>query len=135
MIDMEMPKHCWDCPCYNGENGECQVTGSRDTYCDEPPRNCPLLPIEPCEETVSREKLIAKIEDIYDSYMLDEGGCCPQDFVNIIEEFPTATPIREESEWTFDLLAGDWICAVCGNHSLEYKDYCPSCSAEMEIKK
>ena len=43
---MDMPKHCYDCGCHNGENGECQVTGSYDTHYNEPPRSCPLKSVD-----------------------------------------------------------------------------------------
>ncbi len=42
-----MPKNCMECPCLNHENGECQITGNRDTYTMERPRNCPLSEQEP----------------------------------------------------------------------------------------
>ena len=44
--EIEMPKNCSDCPCFDGENGECRATGSRDTWCSEPPRSCPLKSID-----------------------------------------------------------------------------------------
>ena len=37
-----MPKNCYDCPCHDGEIGECRATGSRETWCSEPPRSCSL---------------------------------------------------------------------------------------------
>ncbi len=39
-IDIEMPTYCYDCPCQNGENGKCQISGN---YTDgKRPFDCPL---------------------------------------------------------------------------------------------
>jgi hypothetical protein len=43
---------------------------------------------------IDADKLIAKIEDIYDGYMLSEdGGVVPKDFVEFLEEAPTVEAI------------------------------------------
>lgn len=39
-IDIEMPIYCYDCPCHNGENGRCQISG--DFTADKRPFDCPL---------------------------------------------------------------------------------------------
>ena len=39
-IDIEMPTYCYDCPCYNGETGRCNITG--DSAYDKRPFDCPL---------------------------------------------------------------------------------------------
>lgn len=40
-LDIPMPKACYECPCHDGENNSCQVTGK---YCyDEILRSCPLI--------------------------------------------------------------------------------------------
>ena len=40
-LDIKMPKACYECPCHDGENNSCQVTGK---YCyDEILRSCPLI--------------------------------------------------------------------------------------------
>ena len=43
---IEMPENCCGCVCLDGENGECRATGSRDTWCSEPPRSCPIKSID-----------------------------------------------------------------------------------------
>lgn len=40
-IDIEMPTYCYDCPCHNGENGRCNITG--DSVFDKRPFDCPLI--------------------------------------------------------------------------------------------
>jgi len=43
---------------------------------------------------IDADKLIAKIEEIYDGYMLSEdGGVVPKDFVEFLEEAPTVEAI------------------------------------------
>lgn len=54
--NVEMPKNCCDCACHNGENGECQVTGSRDTWCNEPPRSCPIKSVDGLIEIIEQAK-------------------------------------------------------------------------------
>lgn len=43
-IDMEMPTYCSDCPCHNGENGRCNITG--ETNFDKRPFDCPLKEVK-----------------------------------------------------------------------------------------
>lgn len=40
MLDIEIPTYCYDCPCHNGENGQCNVTGKYTS--DKRPFDCPL---------------------------------------------------------------------------------------------
>ena len=40
-LDISMPKTCYECPCHDGENNSCQVTGKY--YYDEILRSCPLI--------------------------------------------------------------------------------------------
>ena len=44
--NVEVPKNCCDCVCHNGEIGECRATGSRETWCSEPPRSCPIKSVD-----------------------------------------------------------------------------------------
>lgn len=41
----------------------------------------------------------------------------------------------DKGEWTFDPLAGDWICSECDLHSMEHGRYCSNCGVEMRIEK
>lgn len=43
-IDIEMPIYCYDCPCHNGENGCCNITG--DSTFDKRPFDCPLKEVK-----------------------------------------------------------------------------------------
>ena len=43
-IDIEMPIYCYDCPCHNGENGRCNITG--DSTFDKRPFDCPLKEVK-----------------------------------------------------------------------------------------
>lgn len=40
-LDIPMPKTCYECPCHDGENNSCQVTGKY--YYGEILRSCPLI--------------------------------------------------------------------------------------------
>lgn len=39
---------------------------------------------------IDADTLCKKIRKIYDGYMMDECGCCPLDFENMVDEQPTA---------------------------------------------
>ena len=39
---------------------------------------------------IDADALCKKIRKIYDGYMMDECGCCPLDFENMVDEQPTA---------------------------------------------
>ena len=49
---IDMPKICWDCPCYNQEFFMCQVTEIEDYDDDGTQRrdDCPLIEIVRCGE-------------------------------------------------------------------------------------
>ena len=47
---MEMPKHCYDCPLQDGEDGRCKVLGIT-VY--EIPKECPLVEVVRCRDCVS----------------------------------------------------------------------------------
>lgn len=44
-IDIPMPDNCYECPCHDGENGSCQLTGYY-LVGGEIPRSCPLKELE-----------------------------------------------------------------------------------------
>lgn len=39
---------------------------------------------------IDADTLCEKIRKIYDGYMLDESGCAPIDFENMVDDMPTA---------------------------------------------
>lgn len=41
-----LPEHCWDCPCHDGEGGYCQADEER-RYSDWRPFWCPLIEVKP----------------------------------------------------------------------------------------
>lgn len=59
-IDISMPKTCYECPCHDGDNGSCQITGKY--YFDEIPKSCPLKEVGPAE--LQKNKMT--INDIID---------------------------------------------------------------------
>lgn len=46
---IEMPKEPWECPCHNGENGNCKVTGHS---CYDVPKDCPLIEVNDDAEPI-----------------------------------------------------------------------------------
>ena len=39
-LDIEIPTYCYDCPCHNGENGQCNIT--KEYTVDKRPFDCPM---------------------------------------------------------------------------------------------
>lgn len=94
-------------------------------------RDCPFLnyieedydhfefytcPFEYYKQSITKTPL--SLDNIYDGVL----DCCPVKEVH-------------KGEWTFDPLAGDWICSECDFHSMEHGRYCSNCGAEMRIEK
>ena len=77
---------------------------------------------------IDADKLITKIEEIYDGYMLSEDcGVVPKDFVEFLEEAPTVEAIPKadyENRLKVDTMAIlDKIEAEIANH-LQIMDIC-----------
>lgn len=53
-----LPEHCYDCPCHDGESGYCQAD-EEHRYSDYRPFWCPLVEVreeqQPCGDTISRK--------------------------------------------------------------------------------
>lgn len=93
------------------------------------------------EDCISRKDFIAKIKDIYYGYMLDDDGCCPQDFVDLAEEMPPVTPQQKVWKWIETYEPNDaepfiiWKCECCGLSERIKTHYCPNCGAKMEVSE
>lgn len=73
ITDMEMPKKCqWDCPFCAGDGGACLVADV-ETSDTERPKDCPLLPAEPCEDVLCHTNLKENAELI--AKILDADAC------------------------------------------------------------
>lgn len=68
---INMPKEPWECPCHNGENGWCNITGH---ICDDIPKDCPLVEIQtPHGDLIDRDAIDicdadCEWSDWYDGY-------------------------------------------------------------------
>ena len=102
-----------------------------------------LLEQEPCEDTVSREKVW---------YIMTAGKytdeSCEQFIDRMVEELndlPLVTPIREKGKWiegsteqgALGIRYTEKTCSKCGwSHSLIIpQNYCPKCGTEMRGSK
>ena len=58
----------------------------------------------------------------------------PMSLNDIYDGVLESCPIQDvqKGTWTFDPLAGDWICSECDLHSMEHGKYCPNCGAKMD---
>lgn len=78
---------------------------------------------ESCEDAVSRDDILNELNKLGRNAFKDDADY--DSLFAFVEELSTVTPVKEKSQWTFDPLGGDWICTVCGNHSMEHGNYCP----------
>lgn len=78
---IEMPKEPWECPCHNGETGDCNVT---QKVCFEIPKDCPLV-----EVPTPHGDLIDKEE--HKRFLENKIGRCLelQDHIAWLNEQPT----------------------------------------------
>ena len=56
-----LPEHCYDCPCHNGESGYCQADKAH-RYCIDRPLWCPLLQISIKEKTERNHHIMQEDE-------------------------------------------------------------------------
>ena len=100
---------------------------------------------EPCEDAISRQAVLSKIEEVCFSeewvqFRVDNGSNGQRDFlINYIEKLPPVTPQPKTGQW----VNGEY-CSECGCDVptfiidwrwQEEKDmdakYCPNCGAKM----
>ena len=112
-IDITMPTYCYDCPCHDGENGRCNITGA--FVFDKRPFDCPLR--EDKSTTEVEEVRHGEWEDVSTNYSTElfDG------------EFEVAT----------------MKCSKCNRYHnevyhygnpTEFAHYCPNCGAKMDGK-
>ena len=67
---------------------------------------------------IDADALCNRIRERYDGYMLDEGGCCPLDFEDMVEEQPTVYNVDEFINKAVDEIETkvykDAVCVGCG---------------------
>lgn len=98
LIDMEMPKNCWSCPCSSTQYGYCEITAER--FLDSRPQSCPLIELPPHGDLIDRDALMKQCEMggncntcEHSSYGIwcDKGS----EFVNVCEAVSDAPTIIE----------------------------------------
>ena len=88
---INMPKEPWECPCHNGENGNCNVT---QKTCFEIPKDCPLIEVPtPHGDLIDRDKLNTSFQLVND--FGDVVGVRHAISINEVEE----APVVIESEY------------------------------------
>lgn len=88
-VDGELPKECFDCPCHNGENGNCKILNK---YTEYVPKDCPLKPLSDYTKQV-REEVVEEIKEKFNDTI--KHHFCPNpssvDFITLciseVEEF------------------------------------------------
>ena len=158
-IDIELPIYCYDCPCHNGENGRCNITG--DSTFDKRPFDCPLK-----EGKSKKDDLISRRVVLRDlgERMVSAKNAPPEysdairhyisglhSAINTVIEAPSVQPEHKRGKW-IKMSDADGIyyaCSGCGEEiprvphfnpqfdlfprlkSLEKTNFCPNCGADM----
>lgn len=125
-IDIEMPKYCYDCPCHNGENGRCNITG--DSTFDKRPFDCPLKEGEnKMDDTISRQAAIDTLHMDVDIIPFVKAREYVREAIetvyNRLEELPSVQP---EKEIPKRVLWSGWK----GTRDTRYK--CPNCTKPVK---
>lgn len=144
-----LPEHCYDCPCHDGESGYCQADkGHR--YSDYRPFWCPLVKMNnehcaldqaPCDDCISRQANI----DIIESWLLcDDYNEAERHIMramqSVLYDLPPVTPQQkighckdckyfEYDSWAnvdgIPLIVAHEICSRWGNGCKTKEDgYC-----------
>ena len=99
-IDIEMPIYCYDCPCHNGENGRCNITG--DSTFDKRLFDCPLKEEKSeMNNLISRQAAIDAIRASASKYtgFMGMEMYTDDDAVEAINDVPSARPERPKGKW------------------------------------
>lgn len=59
-VKMPDGAECWNCPCLDGEEGDCNAL-ERKVYAGERPSDCPLIELPDHGDLVDRDKLMMKM--------------------------------------------------------------------------
>ena len=104
-----LPEHCYDCPCHNGESGYCQAD-KEHKYSVDRPFWCPLLKMpdrkrgnmtkeEAKEVFLNRGYIEVDGVVIYDPYKWREAYIVISNWLEQIRWIPVSERLPEEREW------------------------------------
>lgn len=143
-IDIEMPIYCYDCPCHNGENGRCNITG--DSTFDKRPFDCPLKEVKSkMDDLINRQEAIDAIRASTSKYtgFMGMEMYTDDDAVEAINDVPSAEPERKKGKWIVTDRDENCNCSECGKDPLSFvsgseywwvdtlPNFCPNCGANM----
>lgn len=100
---LAMPDCCWNCPCCDGEYGECNISGEKIKIADVRLTDCPLIKLPNHGDLIDREELSAAM--YHEAFETDsnmqkwDSGCWIRYkmFENKMNETPVIIP-AERSE-------------------------------------
>lgn len=58
---LHLPDCCWNCPCLDGEEGYCNISGKTIRGDGERPADCPLFEIPDHGDLIDRDELMMKM--------------------------------------------------------------------------
>ena len=83
---LDMPDCCWNCPCLDGEYGECNISGQKIKGDGERIADCPLIELPDHGDLIEKDSLVKRC---------DAPHWCV--WLNEIEDAPVVIP-AERSE-------------------------------------
>ena len=95
-------------------------------------------PKQPCEDCISRERLLARIDEerkhLLDLKMDGAEHIIVHHARRIIEDMPSVTPQPKKGKWInnpdADYGGGFFICSECGTELYDAWKYCPECGSD-----
>ena len=67
---LDMPDCCWNCPCLDGEYGECNISGQKIKGDGERIADCPLIELPDHGDLIDRDALMTRL-----GMAMDCEGC------------------------------------------------------------
>ena len=63
---LAMPDCCWNCPCLDGEYGECNISGEKIKIADGRLTDCPLIKLPDHGDLIDRDAVKIRTMDYWD---------------------------------------------------------------------
>lgn len=116
---MTMPKHCLQCPIFDGEYGLCNIIGDEPKAdpTEERPEDCPLITIkDDCEDAISRQAMLDYQQYLHGKMSNEEN----YELWKFIKALPSVTSKTEPYE---DAVSRKAVLATAGDSCLDLNGY------------
>lgn len=130
---LDMPDCCWNCPCIDGEYGECNISGQKIKGDGERFADCPLIELPDhgdLIDLISRQAAAKAVDWDTEAY-------------TAIINLPTIDPVKH-GKWELHEYPDGYYHTECSECGAVYDEkvyfektahYCPNCGVKMDKKE